>query len=291
MKPKHKLLTQVGAIVVSVLSMSLLAQANSEIEPNSPASSANTFAVSSSELVVSGSLTFSGNLRSPTRDVDFYSFFAFAGDSINIGVSGVSTSVALFGVAPGYAYLASGDASSRMSGHTVSESGMYTVAVANNGAFFSNGGTVTGGAFEQGAYSLSVSGMAMPALAIKIKVKPRHHKKVARLNLRKKRKVKVAILGDSNGFDVADIDPKSLTFGATGDEKTLRKCKRRFKDVNGDGVPDLVCKFSLRGSQFEADSSEAVLKGKTKSGKAFYGSDSVKVKAARKKVAHRSRRK
>jgi hypothetical protein len=133
--------------------------------------------------------------------------------------------------------------------------------------------------------------MSMPTLKIKIAVKPRHHKKVARLNLRKKRKVKVAILGDSNGFDVADIDLKSLTFGATGDEKTLRKCKRRFKDVNGDGVPDLVCKFSLRGSHFEADSSEAVLKGKTKSGKAFFGSDSVKIKAERKKVAHRSRRK
>ena len=129
----------------------------------------------------------------------------------------------------------------------------------------------------------------MPSLEIKIDVKPRRHK-AARLNLRKKRKVKVAILGDPN-FDVAYIDPKSLTFGATGDEKTLRKCKRRYKDVNGDGVPDLVCKFSLRGSNFEADSTEAVLKGKTKGGKAFYGRDSVTVKAKRKKVAHRSKRK
>ena len=292
MKPKHKLLTQVGAIVVSVLSMSLLAQANTEDEPNSPASLANTFATSSSGLVVSGSLTSSGDVRrGATYDVDFYSFFAFAGDSINIGVNGVSSSVALFGVAPDYAYLASGDTSSRMDGHGITESGMYTVAVANNGAFFSDGGIVNGGVVEQGDYTLSVSGLSMPSLEIKIKVKPRHHKKVARINLRKKRKVKVAILGDSNGFDVADIDPKSLTFGATGDEKTLRKCKRRFKDVNGDGVPDLVCKFSLRGSHFGADSSEAVLKGKTKRGKAFYGSDSVTVKAERKKVAHRSRKK
>ena len=87
MKPTHKLLTKVGAIVVSVFSMSMLAQANSEIEPNSPASSAQTFAASSSELNVSGSLTYRGfdpRTRQPIRDVDFYSFFAFAGDNIDI---------------------------------------------------------------------------------------------------------------------------------------------------------------------------------------------------------------
>ena len=287
MKPTHKLLTKVGAIVVSVFSMSMLAQASSEIEPNSPASSAQTFAASSSELNVSGSLTYLGfdpRRRQPIRDVDFYSFFAFAGDSIDIGVNGVRSSVALFGVAPGYAYLASGDASSRMSGHTISESGMYTVAVANSGAFFSNGGTVGGGAFDQGAYSLSVSGMSMPSMEISIDVKPRRHKKVARIKLKKKkkRKVKVAILGE-DGFDVANIDQSSLTFGAYGDEKTLRKCKRRLKDVNRDGNPDLVCKFWLRDTGFDADSNEAVLKGRTKKGKQFYGTDRIAVKDRRRK--------
>ena len=102
--------------------------------------------------------------------------------------------------------------------------------------------------------------------------------------------MKVAILGDANGFDVADVDPKSLTFGATGDEKTLRKCKRRFKDVNHDGVPDLVCKFSLKHAGYDKGSTDAVLKGETRDGVAFYGTDQVEVKK-RHKVAHRSKKK
>ena len=289
MKLTQKLLTHIGAIVVLVFGISMSAQAVSEAEPNSPASLAQAIASSSSELNISGSLTLAFDARRrPIRDVDFYSFFAFAGDSIDIGASGdVDTSVALFGLTPGYALLASGDASSRMSGHVVTESGMYTVAVANSGAFFSNDGTVTGGANEQGDYSLSVSGLSMPSIEISIDVKPRRHN-VARINLRKKRKVKVAILGEA-GFDVADIDQSSLTFGAYGDEKTLRKCKRRLKDVNRDGVPDLVCKFRLRDTGFEADSTKAVLKGRTKGGKQFYGSDDISVKK-HERVAHRKKK-
>ncbi len=281
MKHTQKLLTQIGAIVISIFVMPTLVQANSEMEPNSPILSAQAFATASSELNVSGSLKNVLAGRFPIRDVDFYSFFAFAGDSIDIGVSGVGvdavdTSVALFGLAPGYALVASGDASSRMSGRVITESGIYTVAVANSGAFFSGGGTVDGGALAQGAYSLSVSGLSMPSLEITIDVKPRRHD-VARINLRKKRKVKVAILGEA-GFDVAKIDQSSLTFGAYGDEKTLRKCKRRLRDVNGDGVPDLVCKFRLRDTGFDADSTDAVLKGRTKGGKQFHGKDRISVK-------------
>lgn len=312
MKRAQKLLTRICAIVISVFGMSMLAQANSEMEPNSSISSAQAFAASSSELNVSGNLTFLGfdpRTRQPILDVDYYSFFAFAGDSIDVDVSGVNNSVALFGLAPGHARLASGDMSSRMSGYVISESGMYTVAVANNGAFFSDGGTVSGGAMEQGAYSLSVSGLSLPLMQVSIDVKPHHikhhrkhhrkyhrkhhrkyHSKVARINLKKERAVKVAILGDNNGFNVADVDVQSLTFGATGDEKTLRKCKRRVKDVNRDGVPDLVCKFSLRGADFDVESFEAVLKGKTRNGTAFYGSDQIAVKEHR-KVSRRSRRK
>ena len=292
MKLKQNLMTSIGVIVASVFVLSLSAQASSEIEPNSSLASSQGFA-SSGNLNVSGSLTFLGieaRTRQPIRDVDFYSFFAFAGDKIDVGVSGVSNNVALFGLTPGYALLATGDASSRISGHVISESGMFTVAVANNKAFFYSGGAVAGGDFEEGAYSLSVTGLSVPLVQIDIDVKPRH-KKVARINLRKRRSIKVAILGGGvDGLDVAEVDPKSLTFGATGDENTLRKCKRRLKDVNRDGVPDLVCKFSLRHAGFDKDSTEAVLKGETRDGVAFYGTDQVEVKK-RRKVAHRSRKK
>ena len=293
MKPTQKLLTQVGAIVISIFVMPTLAPANSEVEPNSPVSYAQAFGASSSELNVFGSL-FDLGVRMPLRDVDFYSFFAFAGDTIDIsvtgsvtGVDGVNTSVALFGLAPNYALLDDDDLNSSIGGHRVMESGMYTVAVTNSGAIFSSGATVSGGIPSFGDYSLRVSGMSMASIEVDIDVKPRHHK-VARINLEKKRSVKVAILGGAE-FDVAKINRDSITFGATGKEKTLRKCKRRFKDVNRDGMPDLVCKFWLKGTYFEADSTKAYLSGETEDGTAFHGSDDISVKK-HERVAHRKKK-
>ncbi len=290
MKTTQKLLAHIGVIVALVFGISMSAQAVNETERNEPIANAQGLPDASGEFNVSGSLAFLGfdrRTRQPIRDVDFYSFFAHAGDSIDIGVSGVNSSAALFGLAPGYALLADNGLSSGMSGHVITESGMYTVAVANSGAYFSNGGTVGGGAFDEGAYSLSVSGLSMASLEIDIDVKPRRHG-VARIKLWKKRKVKVAILGEA-GFDVADIDQSSLTFGAYGDENTLRKCKRRFKDVNGDGVPDLICKFSLSGAGFDAESSKAYLSGKTSDQTVFHGSDDIVVKEHR-RVASRKKK-
>ncbi len=281
MKPTQKLLTRVGVIVMSIFVMPTLAHANIE--------EAQMLEASSSELTVSGSLVNTGGRR-PIRDVDFYSFFAFAGDTIDISVTGdgkVNTSVALFGLAPGYALLDDDDLNSTISGHPIMESGMYTVAVTNGGATFSGGGMVSGGIPDFGSYYLRVSGISMASMEINIDVKPRRHK-VARINLKKKRSVKVAILGGPD-FDVAKIDRDSLTFGATGTEYTLRKCKRRLKDVNRDGMPDLVCKFRLKGTNFEADSTKAYLSG-TLDGTAFHGSDDISVKKHRKKLAHRSKR-
>ena len=126
-------------------------------------------------------------------------------------------------------------------------------------------------------------------MEISIDVKPRNKRKTARIKLWKKDRVKVAILG-SKSFNVADVDTSSLRFGAKGDEKTLRKCKRRLKDVNRDGHKDLVCKFNLKDTGFKADTSKAVLSGYTKGGAVFHGSDNVEVKES-KRVAHWSKKK
>jgi hypothetical protein len=292
MKHTQRLLTHIGAVALSVSCFSLAAHAAGEAEPNSSASSAQVVDSSSGDLSVSGSLAFRGmdpRTRQPIRDVDFYSFHANAGDRLDVAVSGMGSSVALFGDGPGFSLLATGDASARVSGHTVAKNGMYTVAVANSKAFFSNGGYVNGGSFEEGSYALSVSGFAKPALEISIKVKPRKRGRgTARIKLWKKDRVKVAILG-SKTFKVADVDTSSLRFGAKGDEKTLRKCKRRFKDVNRDGYRDLVCKFGLKDSGFTADSGEAVLTGYTKGGAIFHARDEVVVRES-KKVAHWSKK-
>ena len=292
MKHTQRLLTHIGAVALSVSCFSLAAHAASEVEPNSSASSAQVVDSSSGDLSVSGSLAFRGrNPRNgqPILDVDFYSFHANAGDRLDVAVSGMGTSVALFGDGPGFSLLATGDASARINGHTAAKNGMYTVAVANSMAIFGSGGFVSGGSFEEGSYALSVGGFAKPALEISIDVKPRNKRGTARIKLWKKDRVKVTILG-SKTFKVADVDTSSLRFGAKGDEKTLRKCKRRFKDVNRDGHKDLVCKFNLNGSGFTADSHKAVLTGYTKRGAIFHGSDKVLVKE-RKRVAHWSKNK
>jgi len=291
MKHTQRLLTHIGAVALSVSCFSMAAHAAGEVEPNSSVSSTQVLDSSSGDLSVSGSLAFRGMdplTRQPTRDVDFYSFHANAGDRLDVAMSGMGGSVALFDDGAGFSLVATGDASARINGHTVKKNGMYTVAVANSGAFFSNGGSVNGGSLEEGSYALSVGGFAKPALEISIDVKPRNKRGTAKIKLWKKDRVKVAILG-SKTFKVADVDTSSLRFGAKGDEKTLRKCKRRFKDVNRDGHKDLVCKFNLKGSGFTADSDKAVLSGYTKRGALFHGNDKVVVKES-KRVAHWSKK-
>jgi hypothetical protein len=292
MKPTQKLVTGIGIIAVTVFGFSSLAYAVNEEEPNSSVSSAQALPASGSELNVSGNIATTVDRYNPPPDYDrdFYSFFAFAGDSLDVNVSGAGAqplaeaSVGLFGPAPNYTLLDSG---SGIAGRAVSEDGVYTVAVANAFAGFSIGGNVNGGAGASGDYSLRISGISQSVTEVDIDVKPgRRAKKTARIKLWKKNRIKVAILG-SKDFDVATVDTSTLRFGATGTEETLKKCKRRFKDVNRDGYKDLVCKFWLKGAGFEAGMTDAVLSGwtKGKSKKEFFGSDKVEVKES-KKVAH-----
>jgi hypothetical protein len=254
---------------------------------------AQALPASGSELNVSGNIaTTVGRTGQPDYDVDFYSFFAFAGDSLDVNVSGAgaqplaATSVGLFGPAPNYTLLDNSDLG--IAGRVVSEDGVYTVAVANAYAGFSSGGNVNGGAGGSGGYSLRISGISQSVTEVDIDVKPGRRAKKNRINMRKKHAVKVAILGGPK-FDVKDVDRSSLTFGATGDESTLKKCKRRLKDVNRDGYRDLVCKFRLKATGFEAESTQAVLKGRTTSGNDFVGSDDISVKTHKHKdkVAYR----
>ncbi|KPK26271.1 MAG: hypothetical protein AMJ66_11885, partial [Betaproteobacteria bacterium SG8_40] len=91
-----------------------------------------------------------------------------------------------------------------------------------------------------------------------------------------KKKIAVAI-HSMEGFNaMEDVDQNSLTFGATGDEDSLLKCKKKGKRVKLDGIKDhekdLVCYFRPdRANLIEGDMS-ATLKGRTKDGKEIAGS-------------------
>ncbi|MGE5323802.1 MAG: lactonase family protein [Actinomycetota bacterium] len=115
---------------------------------------------------------------------------------------------------------------------------------------------------------------APPVLTVGIEIKPPAVPPVP-INPRSPGKIPVAILSTSSFNAVTQVDPKSVTFGATGNEASLAFCNPDGEDVNGDGLPDLVCHFFTRRTGFSNGSTSAMLKGKTVSGAAIQGSEAI----------------
>ncbi len=119
---------------------------------------------------------------------------------------------------------------------------------------------------------------------VSIDVKPRNPKN--NINPRSKGMVAVAVLG-SDKFDVTTIDVFSTRFGPDaaapitsradgedGDDE-IDEDNAGFKDVNGDGIPDLVLHYRIKDSGIKCGDTMVVLTGKTKSGFMFSGADSI----------------
>jgi hypothetical protein len=90
-------------------------------------------------------------------------------------------------------------------------------------------------------------------------------------------RVQVAILSTAEFDAPALVDRASLTFGATGSEASLISCKKKGKDVNRDGLADLLCDFFVRLSGLRPSSTAGILRGQTVDGTAIAGRDSVRV--------------
>jgi hypothetical protein len=97
------------------------------------------------------------------------------------------------------------------------------------------------------------------------------------VNPRSHGKMRVAVLSTPEFDAPADLDRSSLTFGRTGDEVSLAFCNRDGSDVNGDGLPDLICHFDTTATGFQPGDTQGVLKGHLVSGIAIVGTDSVRV--------------
>ncbi|MEO8158175.1 MAG: hypothetical protein ABI648_10290 [Betaproteobacteria bacterium] len=80
-----------------------------------------------------------------------------------------------------------------------------------------------------------------------------------------------------DGFDATTADANSLTFGKTGFEKSLYRCRKNAKDINRDGRMDMVCYFKGDVANFQTGDLNGVLKGKTKSGQQIEGSAALKI--------------
>jgi hypothetical protein len=118
-------------------------------------------------------------------------------------------------------------------------------------------------------------------VSIGIDIKPgvRH---IARIDPKSRRDIPVALLGGRN-FNVRNVDVKSLTFGSTGDERSLKRCNRYPVRVNRDRRADLICFFENRDAGFEATDEEGAHKGELKDGTPFEGRGMLKVIAEKRK--------
>jgi hypothetical protein len=88
-------------------------------------------------------------------------------------------------------------------------------------------------------------------------------------------KIPVAIISTPTFNAVTDVDPSSLTFGRTGKEESLAFCNTGGEDVDGDGLPDLVCHFETQSTGFQSGDTLGVLMGKTTQGATLIGQEAI----------------
>jgi hypothetical protein len=85
--------------------------------------------------------------------------------------------------------------------------------------------------------------------------------------------VPVALLGSAE-FDVAGVDRSTLAFGPDGAAPAHKKGGHQ-KDVNGDGLKDLLLHFRTQETGIAFGDTEACLSGETLDGIPFEGCDAV----------------
>lgn len=281
--------------------------------PNHPIGSAQRLTITGDPLVGKGGVTVRGVIGTTTGtmllDADFYSFFGREGDVVTINIDGgvkasgggrsVDTVLTLFRPmtdAGEYLWkdwindLPATDPNAvdrpgsisrfdaRLDNVRLDATGIWTVGVSGSPARLLNGGIFSDtrlGAMSNGAYTLIISGVSLPAIQISIDVKPGSGE-TAPINPKSKGTIPVALLG-SAAFRVSDVDLESLRFGATGGEKSLRKCIPADRDVNADGYPDLVCHFGTELMGVDEEHVRGYLKGMLKDGTAFEGNGNLKV--------------
>jgi GH25 family lysozyme M1 (1,4-beta-N-acetylmuramidase) len=108
---------------------------------------------------------------------------------------------------------------------------------------------------------------------VRIDIKPGDD--VPSINPNSHGKIPVAILSDASFNAPMDTDTATLTFGRTGNEHSLAFCS--VEDVNGDGLPDLICHFSTQATAFQSGDTVGVLKGRTLAGIPLRGTDAIVV--------------
>jgi hypothetical protein len=93
----------------------------------------------------------------------------------------------------------------------------------------------------------------------------------------------VAIFSTATFDAVRSIDFNTLTFGRTGQEQSLAFNKKEgdpeveVRDVNRDGIPDIIVQFVTRELGFLGGETEAILRGFALDGRRIEGRDAVRI--------------
>ena len=292
----------VAVAVLGAIALSGTALAVDEAEPNQPIQMAQQLIIPAS-----GSVTVNGVVGvlsgAAVQDVDFYSFFGKAGDVVTIDIDGgfqagqrsVDTWIAIFGPGPSFTMKAWNDDApvdpgsvsrldSRIENFRLDSDGIWTVGVTglkrrlSDGGVYASGFTVVDAFRGNGDYTLTISGVTPSVQQISIEVKPGSGGELAPVNPKSRGTIPVALLSSAQ-FNALDIkmDAKSLTFGSTGSEESLRKCGKEGEDVNGDGRLDLVCHFENQLAKFSEEDDRGTVRGVTNAGLPFEGHGMLKV--------------
>jgi hypothetical protein len=131
-----------------------------------------------------------------------------------------------------------------------------------------------------GSFAAYPSKSCSANLTMEIKLRPQNQGQgnpVVTIGAQSGEPIDVAILSSASLDAPAQVDTSSLTFGHTGSELSLVSCRSNLLDVNGDGLNDLICSFTVRAGGFTPGDTRAVLHGKTLSGTPIVGTAPISV--------------
>jgi hypothetical protein len=305
-----------GLVLCFLVSSGLAsAAAINEVEPNDTLLSAQPIYVPAEGTSVSAVI---GELNGPwNADVDFFTFDGTQGDVPSIATVGAlnpdapgsclgfPANLALYDAAGTMVAMASGDCfagtEAFINSYTLPATGTYTIGVSawnfhalNDGGAMDNPDLL----YTGGPYLLVVNGVRdssppptpvptptppptlpppSPAMHVPIEIRHWHQDEVGLGKRHGKDPITVVILSMAD-FDARSVDPSSLTFGRTGEEDSLFRCRKESKDVNHDGLPDLVCYFKPDVADFQPGNLMGNLHGRIKAtGEQIEGSAALKI--------------
>ncbi len=166
------------------------------------------------------------------------------------------------------------------SSHTFSAQDLYTSAKYPKAPItddygMNNVGRIEGFPDSHDHFCLRFLAASVPE-EVTIDIEPKVKSNTIDLNL-KSVPIPVAILSTPSLNAPKSIDLNSLTFGPSGNEKSLAFCSPVPVDVNGDKIRDLICFFNMAKAGFQCGDTQGILKGQTTDGKAIQGIDSVNI--------------